>query len=66
MTLAAWIGLALGLVALYAALAFELEDVKRKTVLPLGRRGAGRQVMSGALADELRDLSHESGVRKQL
>lgn len=66
MTLAAWIGLALGLVALYAALAFEIEDVKRKTLLPLGRRGAGRQVMSGALADELRDLSHEAGVRKQL
>lgn len=66
MVLAAWVGLALGLVALYAALAFELEDVKRQTVLPLGRRGTGRQVMRGTLSDELSDVAHEAGVRRQL
>lgn len=66
MILAAWVGLVLGLVALYVAFAFELEDVKRRTVLPVGRRGPGQQALSGELADELRDLSHEAGVRKQL
>lgn len=66
MALAAWIGLGLGLVALYAALSFELEDVKRQTVLPIGRRGAGRHVMRGTLSDELSDISHEAGVRRQL
>lgn len=66
MATAAVVGLVLGGVALYAAMAFELEDVRRRTVLPLGRRGAGESAMSGTFADELRDLSHEAGVRRQL
>ncbi len=36
-------GLALGVVALYAAMAFELEDVHHRAVLPLGRTGPARQ-----------------------
>src|SRR3954465_13501587 len=35
---AGWVGLLLGLVALYAALALALEGAQRRTVLPLGRR----------------------------
>jgi uncharacterized protein len=36
---AGWVGLVLALLALYAALALELEASHRRTVLPLGRRG---------------------------
>ena len=38
-TTAGWAGLVLGAVALYAALALEVEASHRRTVLPLGRRG---------------------------
>ena len=61
-----WIGLALGLIAAYAALAFELEDVRHAPVLPLGRRGQGADTMTGTARDELASLPHEAGVRKQL
>jgi succinate-acetate transporter protein len=36
---AGWVGLALAVLALYAALALELEGSHRRTILPLGRRG---------------------------
>lgn len=65
-TAAGWVGLALGLFALYAALALELEDASGRTVLPVLRRGAGAEVMTGGLADEVRDVAHEAGVRRQL
>jgi succinate-acetate transporter protein len=38
-TTAGWVGLALAGLALYAALALELEGSHRRTILPLGRRG---------------------------
>lgn len=59
-------GLLLALVALYAGLAFELEDNRRRTVLPTLRRGAARQAIAGTPADELDGLHKEAGVRKQL
>ena len=59
-------GLLLALLALYAALAFELEDNRLHTVLPTLRRGIGRQAMSGSSADELGQVVHEAGVRRQL
>ncbi|MGY1828444.1 MULTISPECIES: GPR1/FUN34/YaaH family transporter [unclassified Blastococcus] len=63
---AGWIGVALAVLALYAALALELEGAQEKTVLPLGRRGPGRTVMAGEgpLAPE--ELIEEAGVRPQL
>ncbi len=51
--------------ALYAAAGFELEDAKRTTVLPLLRRGPGRQAMHGGVANQL-GVAHEAGVREQL
>ncbi|MDP9429150.1 MAG: GPR1/FUN34/YaaH family transporter, partial [Actinomycetota bacterium] len=36
---AGWVGLALAVVAVYAALALELEGTRGRTVLPVGRRG---------------------------
>lgn len=59
-------GLLLAAVAVYAALAFELEDNRLHTVLPTLRRNAARRAMSGTLAEELRQVHHEAGVRKQL
>jgi uncharacterized protein len=48
------VGLALCAIAVYAALAVALEDARRTTVLPTGRRGAGRNV------------EEEAGIRPQL
>lgn len=59
-------GLVLAVAAFYAALAFELEGAKRRTVLPTGRRGAGGGVMSDTVEDELAPAVHEPGVRRQL
>ena len=52
---AGWTGLALGLLALYAALALELEGSHRRTILPVGRRGPGAVGMGD-----------DPGVRPQL
>jgi uncharacterized protein len=48
------VGLALCAIAIYAALAIAMEDARRQTVLPTGRRGAGR------------DVEDEAGIRAQL
>jgi uncharacterized protein len=63
---AGWVGLALGALALYAALALELEGSERRTVLPLGRRGAGRAAVRGEGPLAPADLAAEAGVRPQL
>lgn len=65
-TVAGWVGLGLGVVAGYAALAFELEDVRHAGVLPVGRRGAGANTMTASAHEQLSSLAHEAGVRKQL
>lgn len=59
-------GLLLAAVASYAALAFELEDNRLRTILPTFRRGLGRQALSGSISDELAEAYREAGVRKQL
>jgi uncharacterized protein len=63
---AGWVGLALGALALYAALALELEGSERRTVLPLGRHGAGRAAVRGEGPLVPPDLAAEPGVRPQL
>ena len=50
---AGWVGLALGILALYAALALEREGSHRHAVLPLGRRSPA-------------EPAGEPGVRPQL
>jgi succinate-acetate transporter protein len=52
--IAGLVGLALCAVAVYAALAIALEEARRATVLPTGRRGTGR------------DVEDEPGIRPQL
>ncbi|MGY1593558.1 hypothetical protein ACI79D_16415 [Geodermatophilus sp. SYSU D00708] len=63
---AGWVGLALGVLALYAALALELEGSERRTVLPLGRRGPGRAAVEGDGPLAPSSLAAEAGVRPQL
>ncbi|MGO4604321.1 GPR1/FUN34/YaaH family transporter [Terrabacter sp. 2YAF2] len=63
---AGWVGLLLGLVAAYAALSFELEDVRHAPVLPTGRRAQGADTMTASAAAGLASVPHEGGVRKQL
>jgi succinate-acetate transporter protein len=59
-------GLVLAAVALYAGLAFELEDSHRATMLPTFRRGAAHRALAGNPADEVRGVHHEAGVRSKL
>ena len=60
------VGLALGVLALYATLAFEIEDQNRRTVLPTFRRGAGEVAMLGGLQEQVANAANEAGVRTQL
>jgi succinate-acetate transporter protein len=64
--LAGVVGLILTALALYAAYAAEYEDVLKRPVLPLGRRGKGRQAVEGTYADQIAALTHDPGVRQQL
>lgn len=65
-TAAGWVGVALAVLAVYAALALELEGARERTVLPLGRRGAGKAAMAGEGPLQPADLVREAGVRPQL
>ncbi len=58
-------GLALGVVALFAAMAFELEAAQHP-LLPTGRRGAGREALDDDFVDQTRSVAAEAGVRRQL
>ena len=63
---AGMIGLLLAGVAVYAAYAAEFEDVLKQPLLPLGRRGKGELAMKGTYAQQIAEIAHEPGVRKQL
>jgi succinate-acetate transporter protein len=60
------IGLVLCALAVYAALAMAWEDARRRTVLPVLRIGRRRESLDGNLADQLRQLEREAGIREQL
>lgn len=65
-TAAGWIGVALGVFALYGGLALLLEDGAQRTVLPLARRGRARLSLEGDLGHQLEHAEREAGVRRQL
>lgn len=65
-TAAGAIGLFLAAVALYGALAFELEDQRQRTILPVLRRDAAAAAMEPRLAPQLQGVENEAGVRQQL
>lgn len=58
------VGLVLLGIAFYAALALVLEDVRRKTTLPVLRLGEGKEAMEGDLNKQ--GVEREAGVREQL
>ena len=60
------VGLVLTGICAYALLALELESLQGRTVLPLLRRGSGREAMTASLDAQAQSLEHESGVREQL
>jgi succinate-acetate transporter protein len=60
------VGLFLGALAVYAAFALELEDAARRTLLPVGRRGAGASALTADLDGQLSNVAREPGVRTQL
>jgi uncharacterized protein len=60
------IGLLLAAFAIYAAYAAEFEDVLKRPVLPLGRRGKGERAAHGSYAEQIANVAHEPGVRQQL
>lgn len=64
-TAAGALGLLLACLALYASLAFELEDQHRRSVLPTLRRG-GATAMTGTFGEQIDQIQHEAGVRKHL
>ncbi len=59
-------GVVLAGLALYGALAAELDSALGRSVLPLVRPPRGRRAVSGQLADQLQEIAHEPGVRRQL
>ncbi|KUO17564.1 GPR1/FUN34/YaaH family transporter [Streptomyces dysideae] len=70
---AAWLGyvsgafgLLLAAVAVYAAFALMLEDMRGEEVLPVGRRGPAHDAVEGDLAVQLRNLERQAGVRRTL
>jgi uncharacterized protein len=65
-TVAGIVGLVLCALAVYAAAAMALEDARRRTVLPLGRRGPGAESVGGSLQDQVERIEREAGVREQL
>lgn len=65
-TIAGIAGLVLGAIALYAAMAFELEDIHQRAILPLGRTGPAHHAMESGVAEQLRGVENEAGVRAQL
>lgn len=63
---AGWEGVALACLALYTAFATDLESARHRTVLPLGRHGAGRTALEPGVHSSISALDTEPGVRDQL
>ena len=61
-----WMGVAVSVVALYAALAFELEDTQHRTVLPVFRWRLGRRAITAGIAGAVDRVGREAGVREEL
>ena len=65
-TAGGWVGIATAALAWYAALAFELEGVHHRQVLPTFRLGPAKNTMSETFAAEADGALHDAGVRKTL
>ena len=61
-----WAALAAFVVAVYGGLAFLLEDLAGRTILPLLRRGGAREAIEHDLDAQLAGIAGEAGVRHTL
>jgi hypothetical protein len=60
-TASRYIGLAIFAATLYGGLAFGIEDVQYRTVLPLGRRGEAAEAFEGDLSQQVGPIESEAG-----
>ena len=60
------LGFVLVAAARYTAWALLLEDMRGRTVLPVGRRGPALAALQGEVSDQLVGLEHSAGVRRTL
>jgi succinate-acetate transporter protein len=65
-TAAGVIGCVLAALSLYAAFALELEGVKHRPLLPIGRHGPGRHALDPRLSAQVEQVAKEPGVRARL
>lgn len=65
-TASGYVGLVIALISLYGGVAFGIEDVQHRTVLPLGRRGEAARAFEGDVGEQVGPVETEAGVRKQL
>jgi succinate-acetate transporter protein len=65
-TTAGAVGIALAVVAFYAALALELEGARRHTILPTGRSGMAAAAERGEKVFDAAELAREPGIRPRL
>lgn len=65
-TLSGVLGIALALLALYAAFAFAFEEAEHPLQLPVGRRGSGRKPLRDDVEEQIEGVAREAGVRQQL
>jgi len=60
------LGFLLAAVAMYTAFALLLEDVRGRTVLPIGRSGPARQAIEGTIESQIAGYEHMAGIRRTL
>ncbi len=61
-----WVALPLAALAFYGAVAFLVEDMTGKPLLPVFRQSTSKLAVEGGLVDQLRQIYREAGVRKRL
>jgi succinate-acetate transporter protein len=59
-------GLVLAAACAYGIVALLSEDLPRRTLLPVGRSGRAASSLAGGMDEQLEELEHEAGVRRQL
>lgn len=60
------VGFLLAVVAMYTAFALLLEDVRGRTVLPIGRSGPAREAIEGTMESQIAGYAHMAGIRRTL
>lgn len=66
LTAGGWEGLVLAALAVYTAVATDIESTRHRTVLPLGRFSSGRTAITGGARLQTAGIENEPGVRSEL